>query len=50
MNQLRRVACLDGKRLTNPFLSGSGVWSPVSSGFRIPPDEVVHERAGAVLA
>ena len=38
------------KRPTNPFLSGSVVWSPVSSGFQIPPDEVFHERVGAVVA
>jgi hypothetical protein len=38
------------KRPTNPFLSGSVVWSPVSSGFQISPDEVVHERVGAVVA
>ncbi len=38
------------KRPTNPFLSGSVVWSPVSSGFQIPHDEVVHERLGAVVA
>ena len=38
------------KRPTNPFLSGSVVWSPVSSGFKIPPDEVVHERVGAGVA
>jgi len=31
------------KRPTNPFLSGSVVWSPVSSGFQISPDEAVHE-------
>jgi hypothetical protein len=41
---------LAGKRPTNPFLSGSVVWSPVSSGFPIPPDEVVHERVGAGVA
>jgi hypothetical protein len=40
----------DGKRPTNPILSGSVVWSPVSSGFQISPDEVVHERVGAVVA
>jgi hypothetical protein len=39
-----------GKRPTNPFLSGSVVWIPVSSGFPIPPDEVVHEQVGAVVA
>jgi hypothetical protein len=38
------------KRPTNPFLSESVVWSPVSSGFPIPPDEVVHERVEAVVA
>ncbi len=38
------------KRPTNPFLSGFVVWSPVSSGFLISPDEVVHERVGAVVA
>jgi hypothetical protein len=37
------------KRPTNPFLSGSVVWSPVSSGFQISPDEVVHERVGSVV-
>ena len=41
---------INSKRPTNPFLSGSVVWSPVSSGFQIPPDEVVHERVGAVVA
>jgi hypothetical protein len=40
----------NGKRPTNPFLSGSVVWSPVSSGFQISTDEVVHERVGAVVA
>jgi hypothetical protein len=39
-----------GKRPTNPFLSGSVVWSPVSSGFQISPDEAVHERVGAGVA
>jgi hypothetical protein len=39
-----------GKRSTSPFLSGSVVWSPMSSGFQIFPDEVVHERVGAVVA
>jgi hypothetical protein len=38
------------KRPTNPFLSGSVVWSPVSSGCQISPDEVFHERVGAVVA
>lgn len=37
-------------RPTNPFLSGSSVWSLVSSGFPNSPDEVVLERLGAVVA
>jgi hypothetical protein len=38
------------ERPTIPFLSGSVVCSPVSSGFQISPDEVVHERVGAGVA
>jgi hypothetical protein len=41
---------LKRKRPTNPFLSASVVWSLVSSGFKISPDEVVHERVGAIVA
>jgi hypothetical protein len=46
----RFVVVVVSKRPTNPFLSGSVVWSPVSSGFQISHDEVVHERVGAVVA
>jgi hypothetical protein len=41
---------LQGQRPTNPFLPGSVAWNPVSSGFQMSPDEVVHERVGAVVA
>jgi hypothetical protein len=48
--RLASLPAAAGKRPTNPFLSGSVVWIPVSSGFPIPPDEVVHEQVGAVVA
>jgi len=50
MGRNKQVFHVTGKRPTNPFSSGSVVWSPVSAGFPILPDEVVHEQIGAVVA